>query len=95
MNTVSPEHAARIIPLLRNRDGQLTIVTMSDGRVFKVFNVAWGKDEGEDYEHVTTNISPSIESQTVDLFLTSEVAGISVPESGELLWSRADVANVR
>jgi hypothetical protein len=87
--TPPPELAARIVPILRDRDGHLTLVTMADGRVLKVFNIAWGQDAGEDYEHVTTNISPSIEGQVVDFFLTSEVANISIPAGGELLFVQA------
>lgn len=61
---------------------------MADGRVLTVFNIAWGLDDGEDYEHLTTNISPGVEDASVDFFLTSEVRSVRAGESSELLWSR-------
>ena len=90
MKLPSPGHAAEIIPLLRKRDGQSTIVTMVDGRVFEVFNIAWGLDDGADYEHVTSNISPSVEGRCVDFFLTNDVRSVTCPIAGELLWSKVE-----
>jgi hypothetical protein len=60
-----------------------------------VFNIAWGEDFGDDYEHVTTNISPSVEGTTVDLFFTDEVAEIVEAESGAVLWKADGIPNVR
>ena len=61
---------------------------MADGQVLTVFNIAWGMDEGADYEHLTTNISPEVEGASVDFFLTSEVRNVTAPETGQLVWTR-------
>jgi hypothetical protein len=45
-------------------------------------------DEGEDYEHLTTNISPKVEGANTDFFVTSEVRSVTVPETGQLVWFR-------
>ena len=74
------------MPLLRSRDGRPTTLVMRDGRVLTVVNIAWGLDEGEDYEHITTNISPQFDGASVDFFLTSEVENIVAPETGQSLW---------
>lgn len=88
METVAPSRAAEIVPILRKRDGRATSVTLTEGSVLTVFNIAWGSDEGEDYEHLTTNISPSIQGSSTDFFLTSDVWSVVAPEAGQLLWSR-------
>ena len=85
---MSPTRAAEIVPILRERDGRPTTVSMGDGRELTVFNIAWGIDEGEDYEHLTTNISPDVEGASIDFFLTSEVRSVTAPESGQPLWDR-------
>ena len=86
--TCSSERAAKIVQLLSERDGVHTVVRMIDGRSFHVLNIAWGRDEGEDYEHVTTNISPPVEGQDIDFFLTGDVEKVIAPESEYPLWSR-------
>lgn len=68
-----------VIDLLSSRDGQLTEVFLRDGRLYRVFNIAWGYDMGDEYAHVTSNISPSVEGEPVDLFRTSEIAIIRDP----------------
>lgn len=45
-------------------------------------------DEGEDYEHLTTNISPEVEGASIDFFLTSEVRSETAPETGQPVWTR-------
>ena len=89
MTQASPTHAAEIVPIMRGRDGRATIVTLADGRVFEVFNIAWGLDDGADYEHLTSNISPSIAGAEVNFFLTGDVRSVTCPEAGKLLWSSA------
>jgi hypothetical protein len=63
----------KCIELLVQRDGERTIVCLGDGRRLSVLNVAWGYDEGDTYARVTTNISPDVEGEAVDVFLTSEI----------------------
>lgn len=89
MEPASPSRAAEIVPILRQRDGEETIVTLTGGRVLTVFNIAWGIDEGEYYEHLTTNVSPRVEGVDADFFVTNEVRSVIVPETGQLVWSRS------
>ena len=71
------------------------MLELSGPRSLEVFNIAWGEDMGDDYEHLTTNISPDIDGTTVDLFFTDEVARIVDPASGALLWETDGTPNVR
>ena len=95
MQTVTPEHAARIIALLQNRDGRSTIVTLAGNRTLEVFNIAWGQDMGDPFDHVTTNISPSVENTSIDLFFTDEVASVMASDTCEVLWSADGAPQVR
>lgn len=88
MKSPSPASAAKIVPILRERDGLPTTIELDDGRVLTVFNIAWGIDDGEDFEHLMTNISPEVDGASIDFFLTSEVRSVSAGESSELLWYR-------
>lgn len=63
-----------------------TAVSISDGRVFTVFNITWGYDEGDTHAHVTTNISPDVPEASIDFFITDDVIRVWDPDSGaELL----------
>lgn len=75
---------SELIELLVRRDGQPTTVELQDGRRLLVRNIAWGYDAGDAHAHVTTNISPSVDGQSTDFFLTSEVVGV-LDESGRPL----------
>ncbi|MCB5170125.1 hypothetical protein LG634_35655 [Streptomyces bambusae] len=74
-----------ILQLLQDRDGLPSEVLLRDGVALTVFNIAWGYDIGDEYAHVTTNISPAVEGTTVDFFLTKSVAAILDPASGAVL----------
>ncbi|MBM6399791.1 hypothetical protein [Phycicoccus sonneratiae] len=76
---------AHILELLVNRDGLPTLVTLENGATITVYNIAWGYDIGDEYAHVTTNVSPEVDGTAIHLFLTSEVRSISDPDSGETL----------
>ena len=45
-------------------------VQLRDGQWIRVFNIARGYDEGADLAHLTTNISPSVEGESVDFFFS-------------------------
>ena len=91
----SPAHCRLVTQVLRARDGVKTRVELSADRTLDVLNVAEGQDVGDDYEHITTNISPDIAGCTVDLFFTDEVARIVDPWSGDVLWKADGVPNIR
>ncbi len=75
-----------IIELLRARDGVATDVRLRDGRVCIAFNIAWGYDIGDDFAHVSTNVSPRAEGRDFDFFFTSEIDAITDPANGEVLY---------
>ena len=91
MNTPQPSvAAARIIDVLRERDGVRTRVTLSDGRELDVHNIAWGQDMADPEYHVTTNISPAPPvPHVIDIFSTGEVASIADPQSGHVHFERS------
>lgn len=95
MESPSPAHCRRIAPLLTARDGQKTRVELSGPRSVEVFNIAWGDDIGDDYEHITSNISPTIDGSTIDLFFTDEVVRIVDPSIGAVLWETDGTPNIR
>ena len=53
-----PEMAAQILRKLMVRDGPPTIAILKGGRRLAVKNIAWGRDIGALFDHVTTNVSP-------------------------------------
>ncbi|GHF00499.1 hypothetical protein GCM10017786_36690 [Amycolatopsis deserti] len=79
-----PPRDDAIIQLLRQRDGVLTHVVLRDGKRLDVWNIAWGYDLGDEYAHVTTNISPDIDRQ-IDFFWTVDITAIVDPATGESL----------
>jgi hypothetical protein len=95
MQSPSPAHCRLIVPLLKARDGQSTKLELSGPRSLEVFNIAWGEDIGDDYEHITTNISPEVNGTTVDLFFADEVASVIDPASGKILWETDGALSVR
>ena len=86
MTKSSSAHCSKIVPLLRGRDGLSTRVELAEQRVLDVFNIAWGTDMADDFEHITSNISPTVGGATVDLFFTDEVIRIVDPDLGTILW---------
>ena len=95
MNTPPPSvAAARIIEVLRERDGVETRVTLDDGRELNVRNIAWGQDMADPEYHVTTNISPApVAPHVIDVFSTGEVASVADPKSGRVYFERSPSNN--
>jgi hypothetical protein len=60
-------------------------VRLHDGEGLVVYNLAWGRDMGDLWEHVTTNCWPHVEGRPIDFFLTSQVVSVSDPISGVVL----------
>jgi len=75
-----------LIQLLRDRDGIRTDVTLKDGRILAVFNVAWGYDMDDPFAHLSANVSPTVEGHALDFFFTHDVAAIADPETGSVLY---------
>ena len=84
---MTPHQAEAVTSILRARCGQWTLVQLHNGPQFHVFDIAWGRDMGSDFDHITTNISPGPAGEhTIDFFLTSQVAALSVPVTGQSLF---------
>jgi hypothetical protein len=75
-----------LIQLFRSRDGTRTDVTLKDGRIFAVFDIAWGYDFDDPYAHISTNVSPDVEGQSFDFFFTREIAVVTDPEDEGVLY---------
>ena len=85
---MTPQQAEAVTHILRVRCGQWTLVSLRDGQQLRVFDIAWGRDMGVEFDHITTNISPGpSEEHAIDFFLTSEVVGVSDPSTGQSLLS--------
>ena len=74
-----------VINLLVERDGIPTLVTLKNGLQLTVHNIAWGHDIGDEFAHVTTNISPAVDGASIDTFFTNDIESISDPTTGEAL----------
>ena len=84
---MDPQSAITALTILKKRDPDPTDVQLEDGRVLRVYNVAPGRDLGDEFDHVTTNISPSPAcDHTVDVFYTNEIAGLVDPDTGHQLF---------
>lgn len=85
---ITPGLGAPIVGILERRTGIKTLVEMTSGQTYSVFNVCWGRDMGEDWEHVSANISPFVEGASFDFFLTQDVAKLMDPDTDLVLWRR-------
>ena len=65
-----------IIDIFKSRDGLETKVELKNGRLISVWNIAWSYDIGDEFAHITTNISPNIDNATIDFFFTNEISKI-------------------
>ena len=84
---LDPKTAETALKILRRREPFATTVQLSGDRTITVFNVAWGRDMGEEYDHVTTNISPEPDGEhSIDFFHTSEIEVLIDPETGGRLF---------
>ncbi len=77
---------AKIIQTLRERGGKWTTIELKSGESCRAFNIAWGYDFGDEWAHVTTNISPDQEGTSIDYFYTSDVLRLVDEESGSILF---------
>lgn len=77
-----------IIFHLQRQHCRWTTVHLEDGSEVRVYNIAWGYDLGDDYAHVTTNISPRQEDTSEDFFYTSDIIEIIDEESGRTVFSK-------
>jgi hypothetical protein len=81
---VSPRDV-ELLRVLQERDAVETVVVLRDGRRLSVYDIAWGYDMGDEWAHVTSNISPGVEGASIDVFSTSEVLWVLDPASDIVL----------
>jgi hypothetical protein len=86
MAAMTPAEGSAILRMLRDRDGRLTLIDLADGRHFRVFNIAWGRDTAADFHHITTNISPSVSTEAIDFFHTDQVRRVADGDTGRALF---------
>lgn len=85
-----PLHATAL-DILKRRTGEPSDVTLSSGRVVRVYNVAWGYDMDDPVAHITTNISPPPAAEhTSDFFFADEVVRVVDPENGAIWFEIPD-----
>ena len=85
-----PGSGIELVELLERRDGRLTLLELADGRTIRSFNIAAGRDLGDEWEHFTLNISPRIEGEDVDWLSTADVLTARDPDESKLLYRRTD-----
>lgn len=85
---IEPGRGAALVAVLEARDGQPTILVLDEGREVIALNCAWGRDFGEDWEHVTLNASPEAPGLPIDLIDASEVDLALAPDTREVLYRR-------
>jgi hypothetical protein len=83
---------APLIHVFIERYGRPTIVLMADGTEFTVYDgIAWGRDYGDLWEHVTAQIVPlgtKIHEGDLVFFYMSDVQALLDPDTGEVLASQ-------
>jgi hypothetical protein len=85
---MTKDQGEHIKNILESRSGLLTEIRLVSGQTFVAYNVAAGRDMGVDFDHFTTNISPSpAGSHTVDFFHADQVASLIAKESGNVLFA--------
>lgn len=80
------EQGKTIVKILEKRSGVSTIVMLDDGRELYVEDITWGFDMGDDFAHITTNISPLQVGVIPDFFFANEVTKLIDPDTGESIY---------
>ena len=66
----------KIIDFFKKQNGVETKVELKNGTIISIWNIVWGYDIGDEYAHITSNISPTIDNSTIDFFYTSDIKNI-------------------
>lgn len=82
-----------IIEVFTTADQIEKTVYLDNNLVLTVWNIAWGYDLGEDFAHITTNISPEIQNSSNDFFYTNEIKRIEDRITGKSLFEREKPLN--
>lgn len=76
-----------IIDIFLGYDQLEKLIYLDDGTVLTAWNIAWGYDIGDEYAHVTTNISPEIKNASIDYFYTNQIERIEERSTGKTLFA--------
>lgn len=77
-----------IIDIFKTTDQIEKVVYLDNNSNLTVWNIAWGYDIGDEFAHVTTNISPEIKNSDIDYFYTNEILKIEDRKNGKTLYDR-------
>ena len=77
-----------ITQLAELQRGRPAMVVLKTGQRCLVYDVAWGRDRGETYHHLTTNISPGRDRAEVDFFTTDQIQFIEI--GGRRIYAASD-----
>jgi hypothetical protein len=83
----SSHRDVELLRTLQERDAVQTVVVLRDDRRLMVHNIAWGYDMGDEWAHVTSNISPSVTGASIDFFFTNEVASMIDPITNSVIYT--------
>ena len=88
MSSSSPRDV-ELLRVLRERDGVETVVVLRDGRRLVVHDIAWGYDIGDEWAHVTTNVSPGVDGASIEFFSTIEVMEMIDPDTNGVIYTNS------
>jgi len=80
------EQGKTIVKILEKRCGTPTTIYLDDGQVILVNDIVWGYDMGDEFAHITTNISPPQDEVEIHFFYVNEVVKFEDTESGQLVY---------
>jgi len=83
---MTPREGELALTVLLARTGLLSKVTLVGGEVLEVREPTHGRDVGDLYDHLTTNIRPPRDGVSVAFFFTAEIRSIAA-EDGEVLFT--------
>lgn len=77
---------------LKQRVGCPSDVTLDDGRIVRVWNIAWGYDLGDPIAHLTTNIDKPVlvPDLPIDFFYSNEIRKIVDVETNAVWFENTD-----
>jgi PAS domain-containing protein len=69
------------------------MLCLDDGTQIVAHNSAWGRDFGDEWEHLSLNVSPEIVDIDFEFVSAREIAEAVDTASGEVLYRRPDGTN--
>ncbi len=85
---MTPRESEYVVKLLVSRNGSKSLVTLTNGTTHRVLNIVYGRDLGEQSDHISTNVTPPQDGLESDFFYASEVQEIAA-EDGAVLFRSA------